>query len=585
MQAAETIDLSVLKEILTQFSQHTRAELIPILFEAQKQYGYLSEPLVAAIGESLRIPLADIHGVIEFYTMLYNEPVGETVIRVCTSPVCVQSGSKGILNSLYEHLGTGPGEITPDRKYTIEEVPCLCLCDHAPAALVGETPVGSISTESAVSKSMHPEAVPLGTIGGDERWLTARCGEMEPLDLDAFIQLRGYAGLRHVLEDLSPAEVIAELKTSGLAGRGGAAFPTGLKWEFTAASVEEPRYIVCNGDESEPGTFKDRVLMEGDPFSILEGMTIAAFAVGAEKGYLFIRGEYPRAQRMMQSAMDIARAQGFLGKDILGANFSFDIELRSGAGAYICGEETALFEAIEGKRGFPRLKPPYPTTHGLFGKPTAINNVETLSAAAWIIANGAEKYRSRGTSESPGLKLFCLSGDVRHPGIYEAPFGVSLRELVNLAGGFVGDPQAILIGGAAGKFATKDDLDLEMSFEGLKAAGHTLGSGVVMVINQDRDLRLTLYSLADFFAHESCGKCYPCRLGTQRQIEIIEKAINGNAASADFVALEDVGFAMINTSLCGLGMTAGLAIGSAREKFPDLFNLKIDLDVDEMRDE
>ncbi len=354
-------------------------------------------------------------------------------------------------------------------------------------------------------------------------------------------------------------------------GRGGAAFPTGLKWEYTAAAEAYPHFQVCNADESEPGTFKDRVLMEGDPYSVLEGMALAGYAIGAEKGFLYIRGEYPRAQRILSEAVEQATRAGYLGEGILGSSYSFEVELRSGAGAYICGEETALFESIEGKRGFPRLKPPFPTTHGLFGKPTAINNVETLCAAAWILAHGADAYRSVGTEGSPGSKLFCVSGDVAQPGVYEVPFGSPLEELLEHAGGSTGEVQAILMGGAAGRFAEPDQMSLPMSFEGLREAGLSLGSGVLMVINRSRDLREVLHSLAQFFAHESCGKCLPCQLGTQRQLEIMGRVIQGSASEADLEALRDVEFTMTHTSICGLGMTAGSAIASALETWPELF--------------
>ncbi|MEJ2011550.1 MAG: SLBB domain-containing protein [Anaerolineales bacterium] len=340
---------------------------------------------------------------------------------------------------------------------------------------------------------------------------------------------------------MTPEEVIQSIKDSGLVGRGGAAFPTGMKWEYTAGAAGETHFIVCNADESEPGTFKDRVLMEGDPFSVLEGMAIAGYAIGAERGYIYVRGEYPRAQRILTQAIEAARAAGYLGQEILGSDFSFEVELRSGAGAYICGEETALFESIEGKRGFPRIKPPFPTTHGLFGQPTAINNVETLCTAAWIVRNGPDAYRSIGTEDSPGSKLFCLSGDVREAGVYEVPFGTTLGDLIELAGGVNGELQAVLLGGAAGAFAGPEHLGLRMSFEDLREAGLPLGSGVVTVINQARDLRRFLLSLGHFFAHESCGKCYPCQLGTQRQLEIR-----------------------------GLGMTAATAVLSALDRWPEL---------------
>jgi NADH-quinone oxidoreductase subunit F len=391
-----------------------------------------------------------------------------------------------------------------------------------------------------------------------------------PTDLEAFQTQGGFAGLRRALGEMTPPAVVEMVKASGLVGRGGAAFPTGLKWQYTAAAPE-PRFIVCNADESEPGTFKDRVLLEGDPLSVIEGMLLAGFASGAGKGYLYVRGEYPRAQRVLAEALQSARAAGFLGSNILGSDFSFEIELRSGAGAYICGEETALFESIEGKRGFPRLKPPFPTTHGLFGRPTAINNVETLCAAAWIVAHGPEAYRAAGTQESPGSKLFCLSGDVQRPGVYEVPYGTKLEALLQLAGGTDGELQGVLLGGAAGRLAGPEALDLPMSFEGLRAAGLPLGSGVVMVLNTRRDRRQFLLSLAHFFAHESCGKCFPCQLGTQRQLEILTKVAEGTAGVADLQALRDVEFTMTHASICGLGMTAGGAVISALDLWPALF--------------
>jgi len=445
------------------------------------------------------------------------------------------------------------------------------LCNHAPAALIGETPVARLDLENPGAWIGAPTEAPQDQIFGEPRWLTARCGVVDPGSLEDFVAQGGFAGLRKILAGLRPAQVIEQIKESKLVGRGGAAFPTGLKWEFTAGAPGEVHYVVCNADESEPGTFKDRILMEGDPFSVLEGMLIAGYTIGSDQGYLFVRGEYPRAQARLLAAIEAARAGGYLGRDIQGSGFHFDIELRSGAGAYICGEETALFEAIEGKRGFPRLKPPYPTTHGLFGRPTAINNVETLCAAAWIMAHGAEAYRSVGSEDSPGSKMFCLSGDVARPGIVEAPFGTSLRKLLDLAGGAQGEIQAVLLGGAAGVFVGPDQLDLPMSFEGLREAGAALGSGVVMVVNQTRDLRQILLGLAHFFAHESCGKCFPCQLGTQRQLELLGKVAQGQARANDVEALQDVIYTMTNASICGLGMTAGTAVESALKHWPALF--------------
>jgi NADH-quinone oxidoreductase subunit F len=370
------------------------------------------------------------------------------------------------------------------------------------------------------------------------------------------------------------AAVIAEVKASGLVGRGGAAFPTGVKWEGASRAESDTRYVVCNADESEPGTFKDRVLMEGDPHRILEGLTIAGYAVGADKGYLYVRGEYPYAYKVLGWALGEARQAGLLGDNILGSGFTFDIEMRRGAGAYICGEETAMFESIEGKRGFPRVKPPFPTTHGLFGKPTVINNVETLCNVPYILTEGASVYRQLGTEKSPGSKLFCVSGDVRRPGVYEVPFGMSLRHLLNgLAGGVREGQklQAILFGGAAGAFATPDQLDVRLTFEDLRQTGLPLGSGVVMVFDDTRDLRDVLVRLAHFFEHESCGKCYPCQMGTRRQHEILKRIAKGGALPGDIDRLNDVGWTMTDASLCGLGQTAATAVISAMKLWPDLF--------------
>jgi len=565
-----TLDLTPIEPLLERYADQDRSQLIPALLDLQQELGSLPEAAVARLGKALHVPLSEIYGVIEFYTMLYPHPTAETIVRVCTSPMCAMLGGEQALHAAAEQLGIQPGEITPDGRFMLEASPCLGLCDHAPAALIGDVPTGPLAAEGAQQWIESPGEAGLGTVRGEPRWLSGRCGEIEPTDLQGFLDREGFAALRKALEAMTPEQVIQEIKESGLVGRGGAAFPTGLKWEYTAGAAGSAHYVVCNADESEPGTFKDRVLMEGDPFSVLEGIAIAGYAIGAARGFIYVRGEYPRAQRILGEAIEAARAAGYLGEHILGTDFSFDIELRSGAGAYICGEETALFESIEGKRGFPRLKPPFPTTHGLFGEPTVINNVETLCSAAWIVRSGAQAYRSIGTGDSPGSKLFCLSGDVAQPGVYEVPFGTSLRQLIEMAGGTQGELQAVLLGGAAGAFAGPGQLDVAMSFEDLRAAGLPLGSGVVTVINAGRDLKQFLLSLGHFFAHESCGKCYPCQLGTQRQLEILGRMANGGLHKGDLQALQDVGYAMTNASFCGLGMTAATAVLSAIERWPEL---------------
>jgi len=329
-----------------------------------------------------------------------------------------------------------------------------------------------------------------------------------------------------------------------------------------------PHHLVCNADESEPGTFKDRVLMEGDPFAIVEAMTIAAIATGCEHGYLYVRTEYPVARKRIENAIAQARAHGYLGEDVAGSGIGFDIEVRRGAGAYICGEETALFNSIEGKRGEPRNKPPFPVQAGLFGKPTLVNNVETLVNVLDIVSTGGAAFAATGTPDSTGTRLFCLSGHVRDPGVYEVPMGTTLRALIELAGGVRDDSslQAVLLGGAAGSFVTEMHLDVPLSFEGTRAIGATLGSGAVIVLDDTADIETILLRIARFFRHESCGQCVPCRVGTKRQEEILHRLLVDRQMSHrddDLALLADIGRAMRDASICGLGQTAASAIQSA----------------------
>jgi NADH-quinone oxidoreductase subunit F len=567
-------DLTPLHPILNELAPQGRTALLPALHAAQALYGWLPEPVAAEVGRALRVPLADVYGVIEFYAMLYKERVGRTMVRVCGDPACALAGGDGVLDAVCRHLNVKPGETTPDGAFTVERSPCLGLCEHAPAVLVGETPLGRADPARPADICAGQGERPGGVIGGDVRILTANCGQGRATTLAEYEAGGGYAALKKTLT-LKPEAVIAEVKASGLVGRGGAAFPTGVKWEGAAKAPGQPKYVVGNADESEPGTFKDRVLMEEDPHRTIEGMIIAGYAIGAHKGYIYIRGEYPYAFKVMGQAVEAARQAGYLGKSLLGSGFEFEVELRLGAGAYICGEETALFESIEGQRGFPRVKPPFPTTHGLFGKPTAINNVETLCNVPLIVGQGAAGYRKIGTEKSPGPKLFCVSGDVARPGLYEVPFGVTIRHLLfDLAGGLRPGRtlQAALFGGAAGAFAAEKDLDVKMSFEDLRAAGLPLGSGVVMVFDDSRDLRRdVLVRLTRFFAHESCGKCYPCQLGTQRQHEILERLAHGRPLRGDAERLADVGWTMTDASLCGLGQTAASAVLSAMKLWPEWF--------------
>jgi len=556
------LDLTPLRTALVPLAPQGRSALLPALHAAQALYGYLPEPVATEVGRALRVPLADVYGVIDFYAMFYKEPVGKTIVRVCGDPVCALRGSEAVTRALSEQLKVGVDETTPDGALTLEHAPCLGLCEHAPAVLVNETALGVVRPADAAEICAGRGVTPHGIVAGEQRLLTVNCGRGRPTSLAEY---GDYAALRQARAQ-SPEAVIAEVKASGLVGRGGAAFPTGVKWEGAAKAAGQPKYVICNADESEPGTFKDRVLLEEDPHRVIEGLALTAYAIGARHGYIYIRGEYPQAFKNVSAAVNEARQAGLLGE--------LEIEVRLGAGAYICGEETALFESIEGKRGFPRVKPPFPTTHGLFGKPTVINNVETLCNVPLIVAQGATAYRQIGTEKSPGPKLFCVSGQVQRPGLYEAPFGITLRHLLfDLAGGLAEGRtlQAVLFGGAAGAFATEKHLDVKLTFEDLRAAGLPLGSGVVMVFDDTADLRDALRRLTRFFAHESCGKCYPCQLGTQRQHEIMERVAAGQPLPGDAERLADVGWTMTDASLCGLGQTAASAVLSAMQTWPELF--------------
>lgn len=571
----DLINLKPLQSKLSEFKSRERTMLLPALYAAQEIYGYIPSQVASEIGQTLNIPLADVFGVVEFYTLFHSEPVEKTIVHVCNDPVCAMAGSESILKV----MSPNP-KFKVDRSLlegiTVEYAHCLGLCEHAPAILVGGYPRIGKKIESIEDVFLVDIKQPKSIVAGDIHNLTKNCRNGKPTDLASYEDSGGYMALRKALK-MQPDEIIEIVKDSGLVGRGGAAFPTGIKWKSAANEESSIKYLVCNGDEAEPGTFKDLVLMENDPHVIIEGMIIAGYAIGAKKAYFYIRGEYLNAYEQVERALSDAKAAGYLGENLLNSDFSFEIETRRGAGAYVCGEETALFESIEGKRGFPRTKPPFPTTSGLFGKPTVINNVETLANIPLILNIGIQNYRSIGTEKSPGSKLFCLSGDVEKPGLYEVPFGISLRHLIeDLAGGVRGQKKlkAILIGGAAGALATIDHLDVMLTFEDLKVAGLPLGSGVITVFDETRDLMDILVRLAYFFTEESCGKCFPCQIGTKRQYEILQRIQNGNVQSEDFSRLQDLISTMTDTSLCGLGQTAGSAIGSALKYWPELFNPK-----------
>ncbi|MGA5898485.1 NAD(P)H-dependent oxidoreductase subunit E [Streptomyces venetus] len=548
--------------------------LLPGLHAVNDRVGWISDGALGYLCRRLTVPPAEAYGVATFYAMFSVKPRPATVLHVCTDLACAAAGAPELCAGIEARLGPGSG-------VSVERSPCLGLCERAPAALAiraGDPVRTAVSAPATVhdavlaasSPDSAPEEPPAATAvpqaGQDGLMLLRRVGVVDPSSLDDYRAHGGYTALRRAFE-LGPAGVIREVTDSGLVGRGGAAFPTGRKWQATASQPDRPHHLVCNADESEPGTFKDRVLMEGDPYALVEAMTIAGYATGAHQGYLYLRGEYPRALRRLEHALAQARARGLLGDDVLGQGYAFDIEIRRGAGAYICGEETALFNSIEGYRGEPRSKPPFPVDKGLFGKPTVENNVETLVNVLPILTMGAPAYAAIGTERSTGPKLFCVSGSVERPGVYEVPFGATLGELLGLAGVREG-LRAVLLGGAAGGFVRADELDVPLTFEGTREAGTTLGSGVVMAFDDSVPLPRLLLRIAEFFRDESCGQCVPCRVGTVRQEEALHRIVErtGADAAGDIALLREVGRAMRDASICGLGQTAWNAVESAIDR-------------------
>ncbi len=551
--------------------------LLPALHAVSDAVGWVSEGALNHVSRRLSVPPADAYGVATFYAMFSVEPRAERVVHVCDDVACGPYGGEEILAALSDQALEGTGACAV-------RSPCLGLCERAPAVmfqLAGEpdfshaparaqevlSAAGGGADAAKADLTFTDTRISVPQSGSDQSGLRLlrRIGVVDPESLDDYRAHGGYAALRRAV-DLGPTRVITEVSDASLTGRGGAAFPTGVKWDGVAKAPERPHYLVCNADESEPGTFKDRVLMESDPFGLIEAMTIAAYATGCERGYLYIRGEYPLATRRLETAIAAARTRGYLGDDVMGEGFAFDIELRRGAGAYICGEETALLNSIEGFRGEPRNKPPFPSVSGLFGKPTVINNVETLYNVLEVLAIGGPAFAEVGGGRSTGSKLFCVSGAVGVPGVYEVEFGTTLRELLDLAGGTRGELRTILLGGAAGGFVMPDQLDVVLTLEGTREIGASLGSGVILAFDTSADLTGTLRRIAEFFRDESCGQCVPCRVGTVRQEEALARLERGaplGSHETELALLADLARVMQDASICGLGHTAPAAVQSA----------------------
>ncbi len=532
--------------------------LLPTLHAVNDRVGWISETSIDYIATRLDVSPAEIYGVASFYALFSMKQRPSHQVHVCVDLACRAYGG------MTEHELPAGAHPTP----------CLGLCEQAPAAFVTDagspnrqtvaghvTPVEVRAWAGGTTPDREAERVATVPQAGDPSLvLLKRAGRIDPLDIDAYIADGGFLALAKARQ-LGPEGVIAEVNDSGLVGRGGAAFPTGRKWEAVRTQPIFPHYLICNADESEPGTFKDRALIENDPFALVESMAIAAFATNCQHGYIYLRGEYPRAHATLQHAITESRRGGYIGSN---SGSDFDITIVKGAGAYICGEETAIFNSIEGYRGEPRNKPPFPVEVGVFGKPTVVNNVETLMNIPSIVLDGGQAHASLGSHGSKGRRLFCVSGAVKVPGVYEVVYGITLGGLIELAGGLRdgSELQAVLLGGAAGGFAGPGDLDLELTMEVTRNVGLSLGSGVVKVLDQTVDLVDQLQRLAAFFRDESCGQCVPCRVGTVRQEEAISRLASG-ARDGDLDLLRDIGQAMKDASICGLGQTAYNAIETA----------------------
>lgn len=574
---------------VTNYYENKPENLIQILRDIHQDQNYITPKQLEEVAQKLNIPLSRVYGATTFYTLLSPKPKGKYVLRICSSTPCYMAGSKNLLNYLKDKLKIQEGETSTDGLFTLELTSCLGVCAVAPAIMVNDTIHGNLDIkklDQIIDKCKRGEIeikeyISLGAdiLGNKEdRVVLENCGIIDPELIEDYKLKGGYTALSKAIKEMNPQEVINEVKNSKLVGRGGAAFLTGLKWEFSSHAIKKPKYIICNADEGEPGTFKDRLVLENDPHKIIEAMVIAGYAVGAEYGYIYIRGEYSLSIKRIRQAINKAREQKYLGENILGTKFSFDIEIREGAGAYICGDETALMESIEGKRGEPRSKPPYPPTSGLWKKPTVINNVETLSNIPSIILKGADWFNKIGFSESSGTKVLTLLGDVKKQGAVEVPLGTNLKDIIyNIGGGIIEGKKLkmVQLGGPSGSCLTPDMINIALDYKVLSQAGLTLGSGVVLVLCEDRCIVDIVRNIARFFQHESCGKCTPCREGTNIIYRLLTKIALGKGEDTDLETLKSLGETMKDTSFCGLGQSAPNSLLDTLKLFPEEYNQHI----------
>ncbi len=534
---------------------HHPAPLLSVLHAFHDRDGFLSDDALHAVAEGLRIPLADLFGTVTFYHHFSRVPGGAQALRVCTGNVCSLRGGRELLTALKPQGATA--------------MPCAGRCDEPVPVLRGNETLLGTTPDDLRSKS---SPLPVANPGGFPECIFAHIREPGRATLEGYRLSGGYEALQKAVQAMTPALVLGVITESKLAGRGGAGFPTGAKWKAVAEAPGQPKSIVCNADEGEPGCFKDRAIMDHDPHTVLEGMTLAGYATGAPRGFIYLRYEYPETFQILERAISEAKAAGLLGANILGSGFSFQIHLRRGAGAYICGEEGSLLNSLEGKHPFPRNKPPFPVTHGFENLPTAVNNVETLASVPHILRHGAAWYRALGRNGHAGTKLISLSGDIQRPGNYEVPIGLPLKTLLyDWAGG--PSPgrtiQAVTMAGLSGGFLAGDALEVTLDEPSIRSQGSFLGAGGIIVFDDSRDMVAAAHDAMEFFAHESCGKCFPCRIGTQRLAERLGGAAGPGELGAWSEEVRDIGAAMRATSACGLGMAAPFVTDSLLKFFPE----------------
>jgi NADH-quinone oxidoreductase subunit F len=563
-----------------------RSALIPMMMYAQDEYGFISDEMIAEIARRLELRTVQVEETLEYYSMLRRKPMGKYHVQVCTNVACMLRGGAELLEAAKKRLEIGHKETTADGVFSLEEVECIGACTGAPALQVNYdffenvTPMkfDRLIEDLDAGRKTTPEPVTSGAIHPRDKTetpvISRRFGIKDSHKIDVFLQHDGYKALEKALREMTPATIIDEVKKSNLRGRGGAGFPTGMKWSFVPKDSPKPKYLICNADESEPGTCKDRPLMEMDPHQLIEGMVIAGRAINAHRGFIYIRGEYRYVLDIMQTALDEAYARGYLGNNILGAGFNFDLLVHTGAGAYECGEESALMESLEGKRGYPRIKPPFPAVVGLYGCPTIINNVETLSTVPSIILEGGETYANRGTPKNGGTRMLCIAGHVNKPGIYEVPLGMNMKKFIyEVAGGIPGDKKlkAVIPGGSSCPLLKADEIDIPMDYDSVAKAGSMLGSGGMVVMDEDTCMVDMARRIMHFYAHESCGWCIPCREGTTWLRKMLERFHAGYGRLEDIDLVGDLAKNMLGRTFCPLGDAAALPTISIVAKWRNEF--------------